>query len=275
MDFKRIETIFLIAFIGLNFFLLKVYLTGVAETPKISSNDANTETLEERLAKDKVTIGLHRKFSDEIHEGYYLSASETAFIAGNNNYRSVKNGKLSVFIGSSLINLLDEKKPENTATILQQNGLNIAHYEEYVYSKELSESSKQIVYIQKWNELEFIDDTAQLTFNFERNDDNRVNNMWYEQTHIENIEPLREKQNLCTEAEAVNVLYANNKFPADTTLKWTKLAYTRLLEVNGRNVYIPAWFVGIEVGKNTIQVERVNALTQSILTTNVSEVKNE
>jgi hypothetical protein len=39
-------------------------------------------------------------------------------------------------------------------------------------------------------------------------------------------------------------------------------------------VYIPAWFITVETNKNNVQVERIDAFSNAVLSGNVSEVKN-
>ncbi|MDN5810420.1 MAG: two-component system regulatory protein YycI, partial [Tetragenococcus koreensis] len=57
--------------------------------------------------------------------------------------------------------------------------------------------------------------------------------------------------------------------------KWRHLAYTLTLQVRGQNVYVPAWFVAIEDEDGQTQVERVNALTNRIITNStVQTVEN-
>ncbi|HDT8025123.1 TPA: hypothetical protein RD635_002432, partial [Enterococcus faecalis] len=51
MDFKRIEWIFFLAFLGLNIFLFGIYREGQQEESNVSSS-SQTESIESRLEKD-------------------------------------------------------------------------------------------------------------------------------------------------------------------------------------------------------------------------------
>ena len=79
-----------------------------------------------------------------------------------------------------------------------------------------------------------------------------------------------------SEKEAVNTLYLNNKLPSHSKILWTELAYTMILKVREKNVYIPAWFIAFQLdGDDTIQIETVNAFSNRIITNNaVQKVEN-
>lgn len=78
MDFKRIEWIFFLAFLGLNIFLFGIYREGQQEESNVSSS-SQTESIESRLEKDN--ISYKGTLSSERLEGYYLSGEQTNFSA--------------------------------------------------------------------------------------------------------------------------------------------------------------------------------------------------
>lgn len=92
--------------------------------------------------------------------------------------------------------------------------------------------------------------------------------MKYTQTHLTNIEQLREKTELHTEEEAINTLYVNNKISRGSNILWRQLAYSRILKVREKNVYVPVWYVAIETPDKTYQIETVNAFSNTIITNN-------
>ncbi|WP_054726585.1 two-component system regulatory protein YycI [Paucilactobacillus hokkaidonensis] len=61
-------------------------------------------------------------------------------------------------------------------------------------------------------------------------------------------------------------LYQHNEIPNNSTIKWAKLGYTKLLSLKGNTVYIPTWVIHIQT-KNTggSQTKRINAFTGTLV----------
>lgn len=55
MDYRKIEWIFLIAFLGLNMFLFSIYNESQNEENSISRYN-QTDTIEKRLANDNISV---------------------------------------------------------------------------------------------------------------------------------------------------------------------------------------------------------------------------
>lgn len=103
MDFKKIEWIFFVAFLGLNVFLFSSYHDAVyQENNVIRSNQ--TESIQQRLASDDITYT--GKISSENKQGYYLSAEQTNLSTSLANYRKAgKSGLLAsgVFLDGDVL----------------------------------------------------------------------------------------------------------------------------------------------------------------------------
>ena len=76
MDFKKIEWIFFLAFLGLNLFLLNLYREARIEQ-NITYRTNETIPLKQRLASEN--IKYEEEFSEENQMGYYLSGVPTDF----------------------------------------------------------------------------------------------------------------------------------------------------------------------------------------------------
>lgn len=76
------------------------------------------------------------------------------------------------------------------------------------------------------------------------------------------------KTELYTEEEAINTLYINNKIPRGSKILWRQLAYSCILKVREKNVYVPVWHVAIETSDKVVQIESVNAFSNTIVTNN-------
>ncbi len=282
MDFKKIEWIFFVAFLGLNVFLFSSYHEAVnQENNVIRSNQ--TESIQQRLASDD--ISYTGKISSESQQGYYLSAEETNLSSRLTDYRhqSEKKGLLNsgiVFNDNVLTKTLSETESEKSTFDPDKLGSSVAAFlskkedvlfgSDYVYMKHFSTidgDSPEIEASQEYDGLPFYDDTAKIVFSLEKTDDHYAVTK-YTQTHLSALEQLREKTELHTEEDAIKTLYINNKIPRGSKILWRQLAYSCILKVREKNVYVPIWYVAIETADKVTQVESVNAFSNTIVTNN-------
>lgn len=283
MDFKRIEWIFFLAFLGLNVFLFNIYSEARSEQQNVLQSN-QTIPIEQRLASED--IKYTNDLSDEYLSGYYLSGEQTDLAAAlkeaqaNNQLvdSTTVKGQQLTHISSGGFYISDDTQAEKTVNEYLQRQDQVLYGDEYYYMKNLSlldQEYPNIVASQSYEDIPFNDSSSRIDLTLESADD-LLQISKYTQTHISNITPLREKMTLYSEKEAVNTLYLNNKLPAHSKILWTELAYTRILIVGDKNVYIPAWFVAIKADADeTIQIETVNAFSNRIITNNaVQKVEN-
>ena len=278
MDFKKIEWIFFVAFLGLNVFLFSSYHDAVyQENNVIRSNQ--TESIQQRLASDDITYT--GKISSENKQGYYLSAEQTNLSTSLANYRKAgKSGLLAsgVFLDGDVLtkslsssdaekNVIDPDKISSSLEDFLSNKDNILFGNDYVYTKNFSHLEEEPLESQEYEGIPFNDDTAKIVLSLEKND-NDYSITKYMQTHLSDIEQLREKTELYTEEEAINTLYINNKIPRGSKILWRQLAYSCILKVREKNVYVPVWHVAIETSDKVVQIESVNAFSNTIVTNN-------
>lgn len=288
MDFKRIEWIFFIAFLGLNIFLYGIYREGVKEENSVSFPQ-QTEKIESRLAKDQ--IKYDKSLPTEKFEGYYLSAEQTNFyelfqeqqLSNKFNLSHVGTEYTETNIESypQVSYYINEKKiPETLSSFLDDENT-VLFGKEYHYLSDFSTldaDAPEIVASQSYKNIPFKDDTSQLALKLEKSDEK--NTEWekivrYTQTHIQGIEELRDKMELYTGRDAIETLYINNKIPAKSEISFIKLAYARIYKIREKNVYVPVWFVGIKTNDGISQIEQVNAMNNTIISSNtVPKVEN-
>lgn len=276
MDFKRVEGIFLVVFLFLNMFLFYVYQEGKTEQ-KIVTTGAISDNIEERLRADDIKIP--HSLSEKVQQGYYLSAEESQFLP---DIKDVLKGQEWQVNGSQLIGnmllkpdfiLSDGDEEKQIKEFVNTEG-NVYKGSEYVLNKNETQADTQYVFNQEFEGIPFSDETSQLTVNLTKDHLDSLSIEFYDQTYLSNIEALRDPQNLISERDAVISLYTNNRLQSGNTVKWIELGYTWIFTVREKNIYIPAWFIAVESNKNNLQVERVNAFTNTVISSNVSEVKN-
>lgn len=280
MDFRKIEWIFFLVFIGLNIFLFSIYWNNQHEQSLVT-NSNQREDIMHRLENDEIQV--KKAVSDEHREGYYLSAEQ-------DNFESMLNAPADQTITGNwtisdrvLTNLpngeteFDLKKATSSFNRLMRDKEFIVEGTEYTYLPDISKKDDElgkIVGAQSYEGIPFIDETSRLTLDIEKSDDqDRVSK--YTQTRLKDIEPLREKMTLASEKEILNTLYINNNIPSKSTITNIYLGYFRTLEVREKNVYVPVWFVKIKTSDKTTQIEKVNALNNQVITNNlVPKVEN-
>lgn len=279
MDFKRIEWIFFVAFLGLNLFLFGIYREGMQDEGSVSYSD-QTEKIENRLKKDG--ISYKGNLSETRLEGYYLSGEQTNFkealqkgeLAAIKPYANV--GEYTITSTPSKNYFINEKNIHDTLKTFLGEKKSLLYGDEYQLLNEFSNLTgefPEIIAVQYYKGIPFRDDTAQLSISLEKSGDLlKVNK--YTQTHIGSIDELRDKMDLYSSREAVETLYVNNRIPSNSTINFIKLAYSRIYKIREKSVYVPVWFIGITNNGN-LQIEHVNALSNTIITNNtVPKVEN-
>ncbi|GCF95250.1 hypothetical protein NRIC_31410 [Enterococcus florum] len=276
MDFRKIEWIFFLAFLGINIFLFSIYWSSQHEQSLVTSSNQRDD-LTQRLANDE--IRYKGEISDEHLEGYYLSAEQVDLSEELNS--SLRD---SAYVSDKVLTntpttpqSFNMKKIKESFNALMKDQRFVAAGTEYQYvpsiSKKDSEASK-IVGSQSYEGVPFIDETSRITMDIEKNGDGSQVSQ-YTQTLLKDIEPLREKMSLYSEKEILNTLYINNNIPEKATIEEIYLGYFRTLEVREKNVYVPVWFVRIKNPDNVVQVEKVNAISNQVITNNlVPKVEN-
>lgn len=282
MDFKKIEWIFFVAFLGLNVFLFRSYQETISQENNVIRS-GQTESIQQRLSSDD--ISYTGKISSESRQGYYLSAEETDLSKELDSQRhgTSKKGLLSsgiVFNDNVLTKTLSETESENSIFDPDKMGSSVNSFlnkknnvlfgSDYVYMKNFSDldsATPKVQASQKYDGLPFYDDTAKIVFSLNKQDKSYAVTK-YTQTHLSDIEQLREKTELHTEEDAIKTLYVNNKISRGSKILWRQLAYSCILKVREKNVYVPVWYVAIETPDKSIQVESVNAFSNTIVTNN-------
>ncbi|ANK61848.1 two-component system regulatory protein YycI [Loigolactobacillus backii] len=264
MDFKRIEIIFLVVFACLDIFLFVSYQQN-QNIEMIDSSVSRNTTIKREMSNDQVTTP---HLSSKTYTGYYLASKpnrtlqeQSERLTGqrvtfndNRLYGHFYNS-ISARSNLRLINQLKE---------IMKNEHQILHGDQYRYSREFS-TADRLVFTQKISEGDLYDEAGELVFQV--NDNHQVTN--YQQTYINRLTTLREKEQTISAKQAVQDLYTDNEISSGATIKWTSVGYSRLLDVNNSSVYIPAWFIAIE-NKNSgnIQIKRINAFTGALMKNN-------
>ena len=267
MDFKRIEWIFLVVFIGTNIFL-GIELWQTPTLLSAGSTPAQTDIKSETSA-DQITIP---KVNDKQEDGYYLAAkvdnSWTKKAAAQVNQQVETNASensISVNLSKPIALSKDSKKALKEIIHFKNNSQNVYEGKDYVYLSELSEGD-DYVFNQKTKYGEVFAATARLHIIVKNNQI-----VSYSQRYVSNLNPVRERQNTISSKAAVNSLYTYSELPNNSKIIWLKQVYTKLITVRGSEIYIPTWVAAIENNNShTMTLKRVNAFTGTIIQNNIA-----
>ena len=269
MDFKRIEWIFLIVFIGINIFLgIELWQTptllSAGSTPTQTQTDIKSET-----SADQITIP---KVNDKQEDGYYLAAKTdnswikkaTQQVKGQVENNSSEN-LIYVHLDKPITLSKNKKEALRQVMRFKDDSQNVYQGKNYAYLSELSERDYYI-FNQKTKYGEFFAATARLHIIVK---DNQI--VSYSQSYVDDLNPVRERQNTISSKAAVDSLYTYSELPNNSKVILLKQVYTKLLTVKGNTIYIPTWLAAIENNTSkTVTLKRVNAFTGTIIQNNVT-----
>lgn len=269
MDFKRIEWIFLIVFIGINIFLgIELWQTptllSAGSTPTQTQTDIKSET-----SADQITIP---KVNDKQEDGYYLAAkTDNSWIKKATQQVKVQvennSSENLIYVHLDKPITLSKNKKEALRQVMRfkDDSQNVYQGKNYAYLSELSERDDYI-FNQKTKYGEFFAATARLHIIVK---DNQI--VSYSQSYVDDLNPVRERQNTISSKAAVDSLYTYSELPNNSKVILLKQVYTKLLTVKGSTIYIPTWLAAIENNTSkTVTLKRVNAFTGTIIQNNVT-----
>lgn len=256
MNFRRIEWIFLVAFVVLDIFLAFMYIQNNTHSTKTAGN--TTTTIIREMRADGISF---KNPATKEGTGYY--------IAGNNDNglkqhlsqlsgqtaRVQSTGKLTSSLRTPQTLNEDDLKDDLTA-FMQQNS-NVIHGDEYVYDAALS-SEGDYVFVQKVADGEILTSTGQVHLSVNKNDQLTG----YTQSYVNNVKTLREKAVTISEKKALVALYQYNQVSNNSKIIWGRLGYSRLVKLKNSSVYVPTWIFAVR-SKNSsnVTMHRINAFT--------------
>ncbi|MCT3569065.1 two-component system regulatory protein YycI [Levilactobacillus brevis] len=274
MDFRRIEWLFLVAFIVIDIFLFAAFQRDTSGETDTSSNRSSSDTtILKEMRADNISFKAPSKKSGE---GYYISTSNDSSIKSNltslsnQTVRYQSDGTITSTFKTPITGV-DTQHPDKTLDTVVSNSTLILNGTDYTYNAKLS-SRNTVVYTQKVADGPIYSRYGEIRFSLT----NAGTVTGYTQGYLANVSTLREKTETISERKALIWLYQYNQIPNNTKVVWTKLAYTRCFNLKNSSVYIPTWVVAVKSnsGNNAgvLQLKHVNAFTGAILT-NDSNVK--
>lgn len=265
MNFKRIQWIFLLAFLLFDIIVGSSLVLETRFTVSNGQQNRQSAVLKE-MKNDSISYG---ELTGKRQTGYYIAGKRSA----DNGVLEQESNKLrnqdDHFSSETLTSEFDDPlkiNPENPAKRLNQLVMNkkmVVLGKHYRYNEQLSDKNT-IVYSQVLEGLPLVGSDGQLRFRV--NSDHEVTG--YTQTYLQDVEVLRQRSNTISQRRAVTWLYKHNQIPNNSRILWANLSYAKLLNTTTDNkaVYVPTWVVEIRT-KNSGAVQRlqVNAFNSTVM----------
>ncbi|MFD1485467.1 two-component system regulatory protein YycI [Lacticaseibacillus baoqingensis] len=259
MDFRRIEWIFLIVFVGLNIFLGISFFQS-QEVDQAVSESTNSEIVAD-IQRDQIKLP---QLSTKTPTGGYLASQANNVLMNNRSQlvdidTTITNNST---LHATLRAPLPVKKDKAVATLKawMQAPEHVLYGRHYQYAESLS-SGNHYVFSQQIQGHKIYDRRAQITFSVANG-----KLTGYTQTYIAKMSVLKSNVELTSAQEAVLTLYKDNELANNAKVEWVELAYNYLLDTKGSTVYVPTWFVGVEnQGAKSVTIKKLNAITKTVV----------
>lgn len=261
MNFKRIQLIFIVAFVILDLSLLISYLWGVQFIATGSNQDKQTAIIKE-MHGNQISLP---PLSNQQQSGYYMQVKVDHNLLTAS--QGLKGG--AVRDTNDLVTMTYDQpikigrkalKPAQIAPYLTRKKL-LLFGNHYLYQPELS-TKRMVVYTQTIQGRPVLNGAGELRIHL--NHSGEVTG--YTQGHLIKAKVLRSRQSTFSQEATVIWLYKNNLIPDNTRIKWVKLGYTRLASQRDQDVYVPAWVAELKnESTGTKRLVKVNAFRQAVV----------
>lgn len=261
MDWSKIKTIFIISFLILDIYLLYQFLL-IRDANKYKF--VSEVSLEEKLKTDEIEFV---ELPKAIVKDKYLSAKPKEF--SEEEQKIIKDQKVTVISGTLLQSVLATPVPLNkkfdpleAQSFLQKY---VLFGDQYGFW-DLDEETKTITFYQKYDNKMFYENiNGKVTLYL--NDNFQV--VSYDQTYLESIEDLSDKEDVLPSIKAIETLYQKGLLKPKSKIKRVELGYSTLVQLAASQVLTPTWRVVVE-GQDHLYV---NAFEGQIIQFSKDEIK--
>lgn len=265
MDFRKVETIFIIAFVILNIYLFNSF-TNRSNLHQTTSF-VDPVDMVDRINQSDIELPTFEEVNYEVHaiqaDNNDILAEMATSLEGQAGSISSDGSYYTSFLtnpieleGNRDDGFTEEDINEIKAFI---NSDRVILGEEYSYGEYDMEGS-QFLFYHNINGIPIMDGTSQISLFTDSNSDIFSYHQLYAGTTIEQ----GEEQETITDLDAVKILFQNNDIPPGSVVEEPILSYHRTLQLEDLSMYTPVWVVRIQTtsGNETL---RVHALNESII----------
>lgn len=233
MDWSKIKTIFILTFLILDIYLLYQFIT-IRDTNKYEF--ITEASFEDNLKADEIKYVALPKTPIK---GQYVSAKPKIF--KNEDAEELKGQSISINNGTILSSVLEKPvqltsklEPAEISSFLKNDVLFGDHYQ--FWAKD--DKKKTITYFQQFENKPFYQNVSgMITFNI--NAKNQI--ISYEQTYLEKIEKMSQKEEILPPLKAIETLHQNDKLKSKSKVTKVELGYFTLIQLTASQVLAPTW----------------------------------
>ncbi|MDQ0230924.1 two-component system regulatory protein YycI [Metabacillus malikii] len=279
MEWSKTKTIFIIAFLILDLYLAVVFFKTRSDSEFTLTQEV---PIERKLELSGITIGDLPK---DKETGYYISAKSKDFSLTDINSLLIKGQEqnlqpsLGMKAGYTTLSMSLEKPypipdvnvKSKVTQFLKENVLYGEMYEYWYLDKE----ENAIICIQKYknNKIFQANENHIAMVKLEMNDKNEIYS--YEQSMLEDIKEVQEKEVTVSASEAIEALYNKNLLGTGSKLVRTEYGYYTNIPLTNQQILAPTWHIMVETAEGEREDYYVNALEAEILQSPDNEVKEE
>ncbi len=265
MDFKKIESIFLITFLFLNVYLLIGFLN------RSDLQYASTAPDQVNLIREMEQIGIELpSLNEEERDVFYVQADSNNLLEENvdqleNQAGSIaQDGSLYTSILSDPIEI--EGNPDDGFTEEDYARLDtfiesgaVLFGQEYAYLR-YDNAENRFVYAQQVEGLPVADGTSEISL-FYGSDGNIIS---YQQSYAGPMTAQGSPLEVITDRQAIEILFQNNQISSNSIVRQPILSYHRTLHLEDLSMYGPIWYIPV-IDSTGERVLRVDAFERTII----------
>lgn len=265
MNFKRIQWIFIVAFVLLDIGLCISLLMGT-QFHNSGRQQSQTQITLKEMKNDLISF---RPLSSKRQNGYYVSFRDNEQWTTNNRVTELR-GQTARFNDGEVTGSFEKSVKLHRGVNIQQqldrivHSNQILHGHEYRYNEQLS-TSRQAVYTQMIKGQPVLDRDGQLELHI--NGNREVTG--YTQGYLSDFKILRPRTLTVSQRQAVTWLYRHNQITNNSRIRYVIYGYDKIEKNGHQSVYVPVWYVNVKSkAGDTVQHLRVNAFSGTLFKMN-------
>ena len=272
MDWSKSKSIFIVVFLILNIFLYTQYVNVYTQGQKVEV--LGKKTTEAQLKDDNITYST---LPDTVDNVSYLSGKMRNFRENEVSSNSLVDIQIigDYILRATFKNPISLKDSSSNIDFKDFAGIHVNEGDKYVLW-EVNEEQQYALYFQKVNDRTlYYNSSGYLKVYWNKLDEIYA----YEQTMLEKVEKLEQKDSTIPPIQVLQALYSRNLLKADSRIIGMNLGYSTLVQLTQTQVFAPTWEVRVRNADGQTEEHFVNAFEGKVLeiqkTSNTLEDKEE
>ncbi len=258
MDWSKSKSIFIVVFLILNIFLYTQYVNVYTQGQKVEV--LGEKTTEAQLKDDNIT---YITLPDTVDNVSYLSGKMRNFKENEvppNNLVDIQIFD-EYILRATFKNPISLKASSSTIDFKEFPAVHVHEGDKYVLW-EVNEEQQYALYFQKVNDRTlYYNSSGYLKVYWDKSNEIYA----YEQTMLEKVEKLKQKDTTIPPIQVLQALYSRNLLKADSRIIGMNLGYSTLVQLTQTQVFAPTWEVRVRNADGQTEEHFVNAFEGKVL----------